>query len=340
MPFKLGHINVRSLIPKFNNFKEVLLNGGFDCLGVTESWVPANFDLTLLEVEGYHSHHLSRGSRGGGIAVYVRSKYNFSIYFEEVSENVEHLWIKLNLFGKSVVVGIIYRPGNDFSSFLSNFEDTLAAACSTSDFVICTGDFNVNAFNILSSYCTKLTDCLETYCLTQIINEPTRVSPYSSTLIDYVITPVDLPILDSGVINYHNLADHSLVFCNVNFRNIPDSPILRTYRDYRFFNYNNFMQDLLSIPWEHMFYINNINDKLSFLNNNITALFDFHAPYVTRRFSKPHKPWITDNVKFLISLREDAFRRSQRTGVPAHWDYYKSIRNYTTFIVQQEKKLI
>jgi len=338
MPFKVGHVNVRSLIPKFDNFRDILIEGNYDCMGVTETWTPLNFNLNLLRVEGYRCYHLPRGTRGGGVAVYVKIKFNFNVFLQEVFESIEHLWIRLQLFGREVIFGVIYRPDNNFNSFLSKFEDALSSAHSAANYVMCVGDFNINGFNILSPACSRFTNCIETFLLQQIINEPTRVTPYSSTLIDYIITQIDIPILASGVIVHHNLADHFLVYCIVDFKTSPDPPVTRRFRNYHSFNYNNFILDLNSIFWDFIYYLDDIDQKVAYFNEKIVSLFDYHAPYVTRRFKTPHKPWITDNVKLLISLREKAFKRSQRTGVVAHWEYYKELRNYTTYVERQEKK--
>lgn len=310
MPFKVGHVNVRSLIPKFDNFRDILIEGNYDCMGVTETWTPLNFNLNLLRVEGYRCYHLPRGTRGGGVAVYVKIKFNFNVFLQEVFESIEHLWIRLQLFGREVIFGVIYRPDNNFNSFLSKFEDALSSAHSAANYVMCVGDFNINGFNILSPACSRFTNCIETFLLQQIINEPTRVTPYSSTLIDYIITQIDIPILASGVIVHHNLADHFLVYCIVDFKTSPDPPVTRRFRNYHSFNYNNFILDLNSIFWDFIYYLDDIDQKVAYFNEKIVSLFDYHAPYVTRRFKTPHKPWITDNVKLLISLREKAFKRS------------------------------
>lgn len=54
--------------------------------------------------------------------------------------------------------------------------------CSTADVVICLSDFNIDLFNV----CSPLKPCSNSYDFPQIINDPTRITDTSSTLIDPV----------------------------------------------------------------------------------------------------------------------------------------------------------
>ena len=73
---------------------------------------------------------------------------------------------------------------------------------------------------------------------------------------------------------------------------------------------------------------------------NIFNVFDMHAPYVivSTAAERRRSPWITDNIKYLQSLRDAALRKFKRTRLPEHWDYYQQLRNYTTTAIKAEKK--
>lgn len=91
-----------------------------------------------------------------------------------------------------------------------------------------------------------------------------------------------------------------------------------TLRNYNFLNNDNFSRDLQLVPFHHIFLLYNVDDKLNFLNNCILSLFDTHAPLVTRRFTKPAAPWLTDNLRFLMDLRDKAKARYRRSKLPEH----------------------
>ena len=65
---------------------------------------------------------------------------------------------------------------------------------------------------------------------------------------------------------------------------------------------------------------------------------NIHAPIKTSRFTKPPSPWITDNIKLMMNLRDKALSKYKRTQNVNHWNYYKELRNYTTFAIRTEKK--
>jgi len=92
---------------------------------------------------------------------------------------------KVKLDNIIIIVGVVYRPGGDVHSFISNFENSLSTLVTMGDEIICLGDFNINAFNMFGSAYRSFSSILDSFCLKQLINESTRV--YSSTLIDFII---------------------------------------------------------------------------------------------------------------------------------------------------------
>ena len=76
------------------------------------------------------------------------------------------------------------------------------------------GDLNCNLlqekalFNVPTS---KLNSIYELYQLSQLINEPTRVTLTTSSLIDHVVTNTPEKISHSGVV-HTGISDHSLIY--------------------------------------------------------------------------------------------------------------------------------
>jgi len=338
MSITFAHLNVRSLVSYFNSFKHLLLKESFEAMTISESWLNPGFDSNLLAIDGYNFYHIPRPTRGGGLAFYLKQSFNFSIIYEEISESIEQLWFKFTLRGKFFSVGVIYRPGSNITDFLDRFEESLTGIVPLSDEVFILGDFNINAFNFISPAYSRLTSILDSLNLIQLITEPTRVTAFSATLIDLIITCADARVGSSGVRAVHDVADHSLVFCSYLLENYIPVSLERTFRDYSLLDYNEFLYDLRAIPWFLLYEIVDVNDKLTFFNDSINMLFDVHAPYVTRRFNAPHKPWLTDNVRYIKHLRNKMKRRFERTGCSGDLDSYRQLRNYATFACRYEKK--
>ena len=74
------------------------------------------------------------------------------------------------------------------------------------------GDLNCNMHDGSNYNSSTLTNILDIYGLmSQLISEPTRITPTSSTLIDLCITSSPEKISKAGVVHL-GISDHSLVF--------------------------------------------------------------------------------------------------------------------------------
>ena len=80
--------------------------------------------------------------------------------------------------------------------------------------VIITGDLNCNFLpkRTMESDCKQLTALLRQENLTQLINQPTRITQYSKTLLVIIITNSPHNFRECGVLSL-SLSDHDMVFC-------------------------------------------------------------------------------------------------------------------------------
>lgn len=106
----------------------------------------------------------------------------------------------------------------------------------------------------------------------------------------------------------------------------------------RNFNNNVCLDHLKSIPWYEVFLMKSIDDTVSFSNDYIIMIFDIYPPLVTCKFSQPLTPWITDNVKLLMSLRDKALYKYK--NLVFDWNYDKSLRNHTIQLQLRVKRKI
>ena len=74
------------------------------------------------------------------------------------------------------------------------------------------GDLNVDfKQSVKSSYRDKLNEIFDIYSIHQLINEPTRITETSSSLIDLCLTNSASTVADSGVLHL-SISDHSLIY--------------------------------------------------------------------------------------------------------------------------------
>ena len=141
----------------------------------------------------------------------------------------------------------------------------------------------------------QLLELCELYDLSQVINEPTRVTQHSETLLDLCLTTTPEKISCSGVIR-SGKSDHDIVFMvrKLNSFRIKRHRTIQK-RCLKHFKRELFIKDLENIPWED---IKNANPNREW--ENWKALFlsivDKHAPLKERRARNKRSPWLTRDI--------------------------------------------
>jgi len=117
---KFAHLNVRSLLPHFASFHELLSKANYDVFGITETWLDPESDVGVVAIPGFSFHHVPRAGRGGGVAIYIRSKFNYKVILREVTEYIEQIWIEITFASKKLFVGLFIVPIQILTSLLTN----------------------------------------------------------------------------------------------------------------------------------------------------------------------------------------------------------------------------
>lgn len=278
-----------------------------------------------------------RGARGGGVAFYIKSHFHFSILGS--NNEIEQLWLLISLRGRKIAFGVVYNPHRRYyASFIDSLESTLSTIIIQTNDIFCFGDFNVDLLDATTAAAACVLECFESLGLTQLINEPTRITPESATLLDYIVTSNTDIVINYSVVFTHDSLDHSMICCVISAPHTKPAPVIRKYRNFKNFDFTQFEYDLRSLPWNNIYDLNNIDDKVTFITDNLEALLNLHAPLCTSRITKQPAPWLTDTLKQMMRLRDRALSHYKTTKKPEHFNYYKMIRNQVTNAVKREKK--
>ena len=115
---------------------------------------------------------------------------------------------------KPFIVTTIYRPPNANAEFFDHLEKLIKQIDDENKEMYILGDLNCNLLGkktLFNMQTNKLNSLCELYQLSQLINEPTRVTMTTSSLIDHVVTNTPEKISHSGVV-HTGISDHSLVY--------------------------------------------------------------------------------------------------------------------------------
>ena len=125
-------VNAHSL--KKPNALQLLQTEMFACIcdvaAVIDTWLSKAVDSTAIQIDCYTLHRNDgSGQRGGGIAVYVKERYNFSILSTANSHSGkllghELMWLRISKNAQIYIFGLVYHPPKpiyDSHDFTVNF---------------------------------------------------------------------------------------------------------------------------------------------------------------------------------------------------------------------------
>ena len=116
------HLNVDSLLSKFDELRDITNHIRPAILGITESKLDSSVTNAEVNINGYSIIRNDRNRNGGGVACYIRNDLCFNIK-NIFSNSIEHAFFEILIPKvKPITIGIFYRPpnANGFLDILSN----------------------------------------------------------------------------------------------------------------------------------------------------------------------------------------------------------------------------
>ena len=165
------------------------------------------------------------------------------------------------------------------------------------------GDVNANMLNILDVPRGHLCDIFQTYQLSQLIDEPTRTTSESSTLIDIFITNNKETIVHSGVYPL-SISDHCPIYAVRKVGISKNKPKFITTRSFKHFNEEKFKTDLSKVDWPVIDMFDDVDKAWDNWKDKFISIVDNHAPLRTIRVRNKPVPWINNMIKFQLYRRD------------------------------------
>lgn len=329
---KLAQLNVRSLSAHLQSVREIVHRHEIDIIGLTETWLSSNISNASLAIDNYSIIRKDYAARGSGVCIYVRRGIKFRV--EQTSREIEQLCISATVNTFKIAVCIFYRNHDcTHRKFIDELELTVGNCQLFTENLVLMGDMNIDLFKTQDIKTVDYINSLDNMGVVQLINQPTR----ECALLDHVIVSNIDNVADYGV-EVFDASDHDLTYCILKVKKPKASPSYLKIRNYKNFSIEDFLSDLREAALESLYRIDDIDDKVYLFNSTILALFDRHAPMRTIRVSKPYSPWLTDNIRLMMAIRDQAKRAYTRTRTESDFAYYKSMRNLVTLSIKNEKK--
>lgn len=300
---------------------------------LTETWLTSKINSSELfdSTKRFNVYRRDRGDRcGGGVLVAVADHISSS--FVPVVTNLEIIFVEICTCYKKIILGICYRPPSCDPSFVNSLHDVVNIVMERFPNVpvLLAGDFNYpNIFwssdvPQLSPFSTDSYNFLS-FCsdfnFTQIVTQPTRITPTTSSVLDLVLTNV--PDLFMSPLCLPQLSDHSLLHFTMDVCVPHHENYTKHIRDYA-------AADFDAINRELCLFLDSYLDEFEARSvNSNWILFKEKVAYLTETFvplrlvtTNKHAPWYSQSLKRLANKKKRLFRSAKVSNSQARWDSY------------------
>ena len=338
----IAHLNVRSLMNKWETFKMQFADTNMHIIGMSESWLndllPSNLftlsiDFTLLRNDRkWNDNNSNTPKRGGGVGLFINSKLNYCgetyANMNCSSKDIESQWISIKQpHCKEIIIGNIYRPpqGN-IDVFIETLDENISYINIDRVELFIMGDFNIDFSNRNDANCKKLVDFIKPLGLRQLIKNTTRPSMHKESCIDLIITNADT-IERSGVLDI-NISDHLMVHCTRKQLKLPKTKCNFTGRSYRNYNREVFQQNIKDANWDDFDQSVNVTNKWDLFEIIIRESIDEMCPLKVFRIKQKKEPWITNELIELIKDKDVMLKRARKRKDQQLWNEARIVRNH------------
>ena len=340
--FKMAFLNIVSLPKKIDEINFSMSKKFIDLIAFNETRLDANITDNMINLDGYDIVRKDRSRNGGGVCIYLRSSINYKIRDDLVPSELEAVCVEIiKPHSKPFFVMTVYRPPSALSEFFDHFEKLIKGIDNENKEMYILGDLNCDLLRPDKDYnipTKKIKSLYELYQLSQLIDEATRVTMTTTSLIDHMVTNTPEKISDSGVI-HTGISDHSLIFAIRKISVIKKQENIVEMRNMKNFNEEKFVAELLKQHWEQVyFFAEDPNDMWEIWKKIFVEVLDKHAPLQCKKIRSKKVPWITSDIKKLINTRDKLKRKAISTNLENDWFDYKTSRNKVNIELRNAKK--
>lgn len=338
--FNLSLFNAGSLSTGHDDFLLAMARHKPDVVAINETWLAAGQEARAPTVPGYRLRctprpmHM-RGGRGGGVAFYI--KQDLRVRYEKYPiADIEQMWISTKLNGRRTIIGTAYRPQwVNVDKFIDAITQSVTHF-SDFDQIVLLGDFNINMLDKSKCDTIKFQQFLTYMDLVQVVTEPTHFTSDSATLIDVVCT--NAPVREVSVLSIRGDIGHAMVNVTLLIKKLKFPAKCLSYRPLKHIDLHAFNNDLNSLDWESILTMPTIDEKVDGFNCLMLSLFDRHAPTKTVKLKYDHTlPWITDTIRYMTDLRNDAYKKYRLTKSDVDKKTWKDLKSLVQKSINNEK---
>ena len=340
--YKMAFLNVVSLPKNIDEIRHSMTNKYIDLIAFNETRLDSNINDNMVHINNYDLIRKDRSRNGGGVCIFLHNSINYKIRHDLIPPELECVFKEIiKPHSRPFLVSTVYRPPNPPLEFFDNLEKLIKAIDDENKEMYILGDLNCDMLrkdNEINTPTMTVKSLYEQYQLYQLIDQATRITMTTSSLIDHIVTNTPEKISASGVI-HTGISDHSLIFAirKISIMNKQENTI--KIRNMKNFNEHNFINELQEQHWEYMyFFATDPNCMWEIWKTLFLEVLNKHAPIQNKKVRSKNVPWITRRIKELIISRDKLKRKAIITNLETDWYNYKQIRNKVNTELRNAKK--
>lgn len=297
--------NVMSLVPKIDEIRIFSMTYDLDLFFITETWLKSTINDNHAALPGYNLERMDRRTgQHGGVCLFSKVGIKTTRLSDIESPTLEVMWVhvrpaRLPRGVPCIVTATIYHPPSAddtemleyLSTSLTDIEG-LFPGCG----IIIAGDFNR----------LKIQTFCRNFSLKQLVQIPTR----GTNTLDLVITNLQSFYQFDSIISHppFGLSDHYVITIQPRQRDPkPNYKKVVYKRDTRPSRKAMFGRYLSQIDWGLLETIGTCEEKNNYLTDIINTGLTYIMPEKRLSFHHSDFPWINEDFKRLIQLRQRAF---------------------------------
>ena len=186
--------------------------------------------------------------------------------------------------------------------------------------IIILGDLNCDGLDSSCREYAAINSFIREMNLQQLLKEPTRITATTESLLDVILVSDPSSVRKSGVIN-NPIRDHLPVYVVLKLKSPKISPHYVTVRSYKNYDPENFTFDLASHSDSllSVFAAPDVNSKVGIFNNAFRQVLDAHPPVKTVKIRSRPCPFVIEEIKGLMKIRNRLHRRFLLTRNEFDW---------------------
>lgn len=334
---KVAHTNINGIRHKIDSVGTELTE--YDIICIAETKLNSTYETSKLELDGFKEPYRKDRdiNNGGGLLIYVKNNIHSIRRIDLEDQYCENIWLEIRSLHKKFLVGLYYRPPNSSSEYWDAFESNIELVSDLNCDLLVLGDFNQDMHQTNSN--NHLKQIMSKFNLTNLINEPTRITSTSKTCIDLILTN------HKSIINTYEVlapfhSDHCTVTAEVTFKTYKTLSYKKTLWKYEQADLESIKNKLETTDWS---FINTL-DNMNIINETFTkTLLDICSkciPKITLSVRPNDKPWMTNNIRRLMRQRDRLHTKAKNKNNETQWYNYRSKRNEVIDEIRKAKRTI